>query len=96
MSVDDSLHSVLVFMRLDDEGNELLCAFNFTPVNHDAYRVRIPHPMTLTEAMSNVDTREVTVLSDRDEEGDYVDVTLYSYEASYYYVSPLVLDDPED
>ncbi len=88
--VDDSDHSILAFLRRDAQGNEILCAFNFTPVKHDPYRLPLPRPYTLTQALSNVDLREISgVLSEPDAYGDeYVDIMLSPYEAVYYYLKP--------
>ena len=88
LSVDDSAHSILSFIRRDSKGQELLCAFNFTPIKHDPYRIQLPRPYVLTQALSNVDFREVSgVLSEEDPYGgEYVDIMLSPYEAVYYYL----------
>ena len=88
LSVDDSAHSILVFIRRDSKGNELLCAFNFTPVKHDPYRIHLPRPYVLSQALSNVDFREVSGLKSQEDGygGEYVDIMLSPYEAVYYYL----------
>ncbi|MEA4971382.1 MAG: 1,4-alpha-glucan branching protein GlgB [Candidatus Pelethousia sp.] len=90
LAADDNVHSILVFIRRDSRGGELLCAFNFTPVKHDPYRIPLPQPYVLTQALSNVDLREISgVLSEQDEYGgEYVDIMLSPYEAVYYYLKP--------
>jgi 1,4-alpha-glucan branching enzyme len=86
--VDDNLHSVLAFIRRDSKGNELLCIFNFTPVKHEPYRIPLPHAAVLTQAISNVDLREITGLtSAQDAQGkDYIDIMISPYESVYYYL----------
>ena len=85
ISVDDRAHSVLAFLRKDAEGNKILCLFNFTPVEHYPYRVRLP---TLDQAISNVDMRDIKgVETVQLEDGYYADIMLSPYEAVYYYVN---------
>ena len=87
VSVDDALHSVIAFLRFDEEDRALLCLFNFTPVDHEAYRLYMPHPCLLTKAMSGVDSRSLCISSVEDKTGNAaVDIPLWSYEAVYYYV----------
>lgn len=52
-SVDDGIHSVLAFIRRDDAGNALLCAFNFTPNPWENYALQMPARQTLTEVFSS-------------------------------------------
>lgn len=88
ISVDDRAHSVLAFLRKDAEGNKILCLFNFTPVEHYPYRVRLPFMATLDQAISNVDMRDIKgVETARLEDGYYADIMLSPYEAVYYYVN---------
>lgn len=88
ISVDDRAHSVLAFLRKDAEGNKILCLFNFTPVEHYPYRVRLPFMATLDQAISNVDLREIKgVETVQLEDGYYADIMLSPYEAVYYYVN---------
>ncbi len=89
VSVDDDVHSILAFIRRDSKGNELLCAFNFTPVKHDPYRIQLPRPYLLSQAMSNVDFREVHGIQSQEDPqgGEYVDIMLSPYEAVYYYLT---------
>ena len=94
--VEDNEHSILIFIRRDAEGGELLCAFNFTPVGHEPYRVPLLRPYVLTQAISNVDLREISgVLSQQDAYGnEYVDIALSPYEAVYYYLRPQLRPQP--
>lgn len=88
ISVDDRAHSVLAFLRKDAEGNKILCLFNFTPVEHYPYRVRLPFMATLDQAISNVDLREIKgVETVQLEDGYYADIMLSPYEAVYYYIN---------
>ena len=88
ISVDDRAHSVLAFLRKDAEGNKILCLFNFTPVEHYPYRVRLPFMATLDQAISNVDMRDIKgVETAQLEDGYYADIMLSPYEAVYYYVN---------
>ncbi len=60
--VDDKERSVLIFVRRDKEGNEIIVASNFTPVPRHDYRfginqpgkwreISIPIPCTITAVM---------------------------------------------
>lgn len=84
-SVDDSAHSVIAFSRFGPEG-ELLCCFNFTPVAHRPYSVRLPFAATLTRVMSSLEQPSPGVLSTVPEEsGEYrAEIPLGPYEAVYY------------
>ncbi len=53
ISVDDGIHSVVAFLRWDDNGAGLLCAFNFTPNPWKEYTVTMPVNCLLTEAFSS-------------------------------------------
>mgnify|MGYP000762830443 FL=1 len=39
---DDNHNNVVVFLRRDQAGNELLCAVNFSPNDYENYRVGVP------------------------------------------------------
>ncbi len=39
---DDNHNNVVVFLRKDKKGNELLCAVNFSPNDYPSYRVGVP------------------------------------------------------
>ena len=39
---DDNHNNVVVFLRKDKRGHELLCAINFSPNNYENYRVGVP------------------------------------------------------
>jgi 1,4-alpha-glucan branching enzyme len=40
----DADQSILVFLRRDKHGRAVICAFNFTPVPRDGYRIGCPEP----------------------------------------------------
>ncbi len=89
-SVDDSIHSIIAFSRFGPEG-ELLCCFNFTPVAHRPYPVRLPFSAALTRVMSSNETPSPGVLSTAAEtDGSFrADIPLGPYEAVYYRVVQL-------
>jgi len=88
LTVDDSLHSVLSFIRRDSKGRSLLCAFNFTPVEHTPYRIPVPRALKLDQAISNVDWRDIKdIKSKKDKNGLHVDIDLSPYEAVYYNIT---------
>ena len=39
---DDNYNNVVVFLRKDKDGNDLLCAVNFSPNAYEGYRVGVP------------------------------------------------------
>ena len=39
---DDNQNNVVVFLRKDKAGNEVLCAVNFSPNTYESYRVGVP------------------------------------------------------
>lgn len=41
---DDADNSIVSFVRTDAKGNRILCAFNFTPVPRNYYRIGAPEP----------------------------------------------------
>lgn len=92
--VDDSLHSVAAFIRKDGRGNDLLCIFNFTPVWHGGYELKInaSTPFTLrramsSAAMSDADAREIRSGAADESGGRYtVRITLSPYEGAWYYI----------
>ena len=55
--VDDTLHSVASFVRRDDKDNIIFCAFNFTPVPWDDYRMGSEKEGTYTEAFNTDDQK---------------------------------------
>lgn len=57
LSVDDSVHSVAAWMRMDGQGGALLCAFNFTPIPWQDYHVGVPAAGVYTEAFCTDDAR---------------------------------------
>ena len=54
---DDSSQSVIVFLRRDESGNEVICVANFAPVLRPDYRFGVPNPGTYTELL-NSDAKE--------------------------------------
>ena len=50
--VDDTLHSVASFIRRGDAGETILCAYNFTPVPWDDYRMGSELPGSYAEVFS--------------------------------------------
>lgn len=56
-SVNDNIHSILSFLRRDNNGNTLLCVFNFTPEPWENYVMGVPEPGTFCEIFST-DSRE--------------------------------------
>ncbi|MBQ7455130.1 MAG: 1,4-alpha-glucan branching protein GlgB, partial [Clostridia bacterium] len=57
MNADDNTRSILSFLRMDRKGNAVLCVTNFTPACYDAYRVPLPAPGTLQQALNTDDLR---------------------------------------
>ena len=57
LAVDDSVHSIAAWLRLDGRGGALLCAFNFTPVPWQEYRVGVPAAGVYSEVFSTDDAR---------------------------------------
>ena len=52
-SVDDSIHSIVAFLRSDGDGNALLWAFNFTPEPWNDYIIGCPLYGRFTETFSS-------------------------------------------
>ena len=86
---EDALHSIIAFSRMDDDGNELLCVFNFTPVEHGAYPIRMPYNCRLKRVMSSIERKEPKVSVNKEDEDFVVRVELKGYEAAYYKVEKL-------
>lgn len=83
--VDDWEHSVIAFVRSDNAGNRLLCVFNFTPMNHPSYRLRLSGVSRIQKVLSNVDLRRAKpIKSKKDGEGACVDIPILPYEGAYY------------
>ena len=52
---DDNLHSALAWMRMDERGHAVLCAFNFTPVPQEDYAIGVKKGNTaLLEAINQI------------------------------------------
>ena len=47
---DDSSQSIIVFLRRDESGGEVICVANFAPVLRPDYRFGVPNPGTYAEA----------------------------------------------
>ena len=43
INADDASQNCLSFIRKDRNGNEIICLFNFAPVDRPAYRIGVPH-----------------------------------------------------
>ena len=49
----DHQGNTLVFARYDRSGSEMICAFNFSPVAHDGYRVGVTDPAKYHERLNS-------------------------------------------
>ena len=83
---DDAAHSIIAFSRMDAEGDELLCVFNFTPVDHGAYPIHMPYRCTLERVMSSIERDEPIIPAEDEGEGCVLLMELKGYEAAYYRV----------
>ena len=54
---DDSSQSIIVFLRRDESGGEVICVANFAPVLRPDYRFGVPNPGTYAELL-NSDAKE--------------------------------------
>ena len=52
---DDSAQSIIVFRRIADDGSEVICACNFTPVTRKQYRFGVPAAGSYKELLSSDD-----------------------------------------
>ena len=84
--VDDAAHSIIAFSRMDEERDELLCVFNFTPVDHGAYPIHMPCRCTLERVMSSIERDEPLIPAEDDGDGCVLLMELKGYEAAYYRV----------
>lgn len=84
--VDDAAHSIIAFSRMDAERDELLCVFNFTPVDHGAYPIHMPYRCTLERVMSSIERDEPLIPAEDEGEGCVLLMELKGYEAAYYRV----------
>ena len=55
--VDDNHNNVVVFLRKDKKGRDLLCAINFSPNTYEGYRIGVPAHKQYTPAF-NTDAAE--------------------------------------
>ena len=53
---DDNHNNVIVFVRRDDSGHELVCAVNFSPEAHENYRFGVPAKARYEEVFNTDDT----------------------------------------
>ena len=49
---DDNENNVIVFLRRDKKGNELICAINFSPNHYENYRFGVPSKKEYTEVFN--------------------------------------------
>lgn len=54
---DDSSNNILVFLRRDRKGRELICAVNFSPVAREEYRFGVPKRAEYREVFNTDDVR---------------------------------------
>ncbi len=52
---DDYTQNILVFLRKDKKGRELLCIFNFSPIMRENYRLGLPKPSRIRNILSSDD-----------------------------------------
>lgn len=57
ISADDSSQSVIAFRRIDEHGNELICIFNFCPVERKNYRLGLPSEGTYAPVFTTARAR---------------------------------------
>ena len=50
---DDSLQSIICFLRRDKKGREIISICNFTPVEHPDYRIGVPRAGTYKELLNS-------------------------------------------
>lgn len=55
--LDDSSNNILVFLRRDRKGRELICAVNFSPVAREEYRFGVPKRAEYREVFNTDDVR---------------------------------------
>ncbi|MBQ2661322.1 MAG: 1,4-alpha-glucan branching protein GlgB [Clostridia bacterium] len=88
VEVNDSSHSIIAFLRRDNDGNELLCVFNFTPVEHESYRLYMTEPVAVKKLISGVDLSEGKVIKSYEQDGEnYINIRILPYEGAYYSIT---------
>lgn len=53
ISADDYTQSIIVFRRIDNKGNEIVCVCNFVPVERKNYRFGVPFAGKYTEVLNS-------------------------------------------
>jgi 1,4-alpha-glucan branching enzyme len=56
IKADDKDNNTAVFTRMSGSGEFLVCAFNFSAVSHNGYRIGVPEPGVYKEAFSSYPT----------------------------------------
>ena len=54
---DDNMNNIVVFLRRDKKGGELICAVNFSPVAHGHYRFGVPPRKQWRELLNTEDEK---------------------------------------
>lgn len=57
LDVDNSLESVLIYQRIGKAGERVICAFNLTPVERQAYPIAVDDPGTYRALISSDDAQ---------------------------------------
>lgn len=90
VEVNDASHSVIAFIRRDNKGKELLCVFNFTPVEHDGYTLHMKSPVKVKKLISGVDlSRSKFIKSYEHNNENYIKIRLLPYEGAYYSITSM-------
>lgn len=53
ISADDYTQSIIIFRRIDNKGNEVICVCNFVPVERKGYRFGVPYAGKYTEVLNS-------------------------------------------
>ncbi|MBE7048994.1 MAG: 1,4-alpha-glucan branching protein GlgB [Ruminococcaceae bacterium] len=54
---DDNKQNILAFIRRDKKGREILCVFNFSPVQREPYRLGMPQPSRIRLLLTTDDVK---------------------------------------
>ncbi len=88
VEVNDASHSIVAFIRRDNKGRELLCVFNFTPVEHDSYRLHMNSPVKVKKLISGVDLSKSKIIKSYEQDNEnYINIRLLPYEGAYYSIT---------